>query len=61
MLASAKLQRGLMAVFVALVAAIVFSLVILAAGLAAFLLWARAEREWPFGPKHIREEFRAVS
>ena len=40
---------------------IVFSLVILAAGLAAFLLWARAEREWPFGPKHIREEFLAAS
>jgi fructoselysine transporter len=40
---------------------IVFSLVILAAGIAAFLAWARAEREWPFGPKHIREEFREPS
>jgi amino acid transporter len=37
---------------------IVFSLVILAAGLVAFLAWARAEQEWPFGPKHIHEEFR---
>ena len=40
---------------------IVFSLVFLAAGLVAFAIWARAERQWPFGPKHIREEFRAVS
>jgi amino acid transporter len=37
---------------------IVFSLVILAAGLVAFAAWARAEREWPFGPKRIHEEFR---
>jgi amino acid transporter len=37
---------------------IVFSIVILAAGVVAFLLWARAEREWPFGPKHINEDFR---
>src|SRR3954447_26705940 len=36
---------------------IVFSIVIIVAGLAAFLLWARAEREWPFGPKRIREEY----
>jgi amino acid transporter len=36
---------------------IVFSLVVLAAGLLAFLGWARAEREWPFGPKRIHEEF----
>ncbi|MFL5863160.1 MAG: APC family permease [Solirubrobacteraceae bacterium] len=36
---------------------IIFSLVVLAAGLAAFLVWARLERQWPFGPKHIREEF----
>jgi amino acid transporter len=36
---------------------IVFSLVVLAAGLIAFLVWAKVEREWPFGPKHIREEF----
>ena len=40
---------------------ILFSLAILAAGLAAFLIWARTEREWPFGPKRIREEFRATS
>jgi amino acid transporter len=38
---------------------IVFSIVVLAAGLVAFLAWARAEHEWPFGPKHIHEEFRA--
>src|SRR5919202_1470290 len=37
---------------------IVFSLVILAAGVVAFLAWARAEREWPFGPRHVEEEFR---
>src|SRR3954451_16910173 len=37
---------------------IVFSLVVLAAGFVAFLAWARAEHEWPFGPKHIHEEFR---
>jgi amino acid transporter len=36
---------------------ILFSLVILVAGILAFLGWARAEHEWPFGPKHIREEF----
>ncbi len=23
----------------------------------AFLVWARIEREWPFGPKHVREAF----
>jgi amino acid transporter len=37
---------------------IAFSVVVLAAGLVAFLVWARAEREWPFGPKRIQEEFR---
>lgn len=36
---------------------IIFSIAILIAGLAAFLVWARAERQWPFGPKHIHEEF----
>jgi amino acid transporter len=36
---------------------ILFSIVVLAAGLLAFLGWARAEREWPFGPKRIHEEF----
>jgi amino acid transporter len=37
---------------------IVFSIVILVAGLIAFLLWARAERQWPFGPKSVYEQFR---
>jgi amino acid transporter len=36
---------------------IIFSIVILAAGIAAFMIWARVERQWPFGPKDIREEF----
>lgn len=36
---------------------IIFSLVILAAGLVAFLAWSRAERQWPFGPIEIREDF----
>ena len=36
---------------------IIFSIVILAAGIAAFLIWARIERQWPFGEKDIREEF----
>jgi amino acid transporter len=36
---------------------IIFSLVVLAAGLVAFLIWAKVEREWPFGPKRIHEEF----
>jgi amino acid transporter len=36
---------------------IVFSLVVLAAGLVAFMIWAKVERQWPFGPKHIHEEF----
>ena len=36
---------------------IIFSLVVLAAGIVAFGLWARAEREWPFGTSPIREEF----
>ena len=26
-------------------------------GCAAFLVWARVEKTWPFGPKDIREEF----
>jgi amino acid transporter len=29
----------------------------LALGLAAFLLWARVQRQWPFGPREIREVF----
>jgi len=36
---------------------IVFSIVILAAGIAAFLVWARVEGQWPFGPKDVRERF----
>jgi amino acid transporter len=28
-----------------------------AAGIVAFLIWARIEHTWPFGPKMIREEF----
>jgi amino acid transporter len=34
------------------------SLAWLTCGIVAFLIWARAERSWPFGPKEIREEFR---
>jgi hypothetical protein len=30
-----------------------------AAGIIAFLIWARAEHSWPFGPKEISEEFLA--
>jgi hypothetical protein len=26
-------------------------------GVIAFLIWARAEHVWPFGPKEISEEF----
>jgi amino acid transporter len=37
--------------------AIEFSLVVLAAGLVAFLGWAKAESQWPFGPKRVYEEF----
>ena len=36
---------------------ILLSLAWLAAGGVAFLIWARAERTWPFGPKEIRESF----
>ncbi len=36
---------------------ILLSLAWLAAGVVAFLIWARAERTWPFGPKEIREPF----
>lgn len=28
-----------------------------ALGIAAFLLWARVEKTWPFGPRQIREEY----
>ncbi|MEV5505647.1 APC family permease [Streptomyces orinoci] len=34
-----------------------WSLVWFAAGCAAFLLWARYERIWPFGPREISEEY----
>jgi hypothetical protein len=35
----------------------VLSLVWLAAGVVAYLVWARLERIWPFGPKEISEPF----
>jgi hypothetical protein len=34
------------------------SLLWVAVGVGAFLLWARSKREWPFGPKHIEERYR---
>jgi len=34
-----------------------WSLAWLALGCLAFLVWARREHSWPFGPKEIREEF----
>jgi fructoselysine transporter len=34
-----------------------WSLLWLAVGMAAFALWSRAKREWPFGPKHIEERY----
>ncbi len=40
-------------------AAIRIMLIWTAAGIIAFLIWARAERSWPFGPKQISEEFLA--
>lgn len=30
-------------------------------GVAAFLIWARAEQVWPFGPKEIKEEYLTTS
>jgi amino acid transporter len=36
---------------------ILLSLAWLAAGALAFLVWARAERTWPFGPKEIQEPY----
>jgi fructoselysine transporter len=33
------------------------SLLWVAVGVLAFLLWARARHQWPFGPKEIREEY----
>jgi amino acid transporter len=35
------------------------SLVWLIAGIGTFLLWAKVERTWPFGPKEVRERFTA--
>jgi amino acid transporter len=40
-------------------AAIRIMLIWTAAGIIAFLIWARAEHSWPFGPKEIKEEFLA--
>ncbi|MBO2458392.1 APC family permease [Actinomadura violacea] len=36
---------------------ILLSLAWLAAGVVAYLVWARVERIWPFGPKEVREHF----
>jgi amino acid transporter len=36
---------------------LLLSLAWLAAGFVAYVIWARAERTWPFGPKEIRESF----
>jgi amino acid transporter len=36
---------------------ILFSLAWIAIGVAAFLVWARVEKTWPFGPKEIREAY----
>lgn len=36
---------------------VIFSLVVLAAGLFAFVIWAKVEEQWPFGPKRVREVF----
>jgi amino acid transporter len=36
---------------------IIFSLIVLVVGLIAFVIWARLEHNWPFGPKRIREDF----
>src|SRR3954462_10133121 len=33
------------------------SLLWIVVGTGAFLLWARSKREWPFGPKHVEEQF----
>ncbi|MGH3438798.1 MAG: APC family permease, partial [Sciscionella sp.] len=34
-----------------------WSLAWLAAGIVAYLIWARVEKTWPFGPKEIREQY----
>src|SRR4051812_48115836 len=33
------------------------SLLWIVVGTGAFLLWARSKREWPFGPKHVEEQY----
>jgi amino acid transporter len=33
------------------------SLLWIVVGGAAFALWARSKREWPFGPKHVEEQY----
>jgi fructoselysine transporter len=33
------------------------SLLWIAVGVGAFLVWARSKREWPFGTKHIDEQY----
>jgi amino acid transporter len=38
---------------------VLLSLAWIAAGVIAFLVWARAGKVWPFGPKEIREEYLA--
>ncbi|MCQ4082324.1 APC family permease [Streptomyces sp. RB6PN25] len=38
-----------------------WSLAWVALGCVAFVVWARTERTWPFGPKKIREDFLAVA
>ncbi|MEB4733878.1 amino acid permease, partial [Burkholderia contaminans] len=35
----------------------VMSTIWIALGLIAFLIWARVARQWPFGPKYVRETF----
>ncbi len=39
--------------------AMYLALLWLALGILSFLIWASAEKTWPFGPKEIREEFLA--
>jgi hypothetical protein len=38
-------------------AAIILSGIWLAAGVVAYLIWARVVRTWPFGPKLVREVY----
>jgi len=41
--------------------AILLSIAWVVVGVIAFLIWARTERVWPFGPKEIKEEFLTTS